>query len=98
MPKKTYSARIIAEINNFKEARKKLSTLSKKNYKPTYFPNSGVEFEYLIIRLFELSSMKVSYSSVRFATVPCPYCNKKRKQIVEQIDGVVYLGLAEQVY
>ncbi len=52
-------------------------TITAPKYSSTAFPNTGVEFEYLMIRLFELSGLQVCY----------PTSNK-----TEQIDGFVYLN------
>ncbi len=52
-------------------------TITEPKYSSTSFPNTGVEFEYLMIRLFELSNLHVCY----------PISNK-----IEQIDGFVYLN------
>lgn len=50
--------------------------ITEQNYKSCEFPNEGVEFEYLMVRLFELSGLQVSYSIA---------------SANEQIDGVIHL-------
>ncbi|GEM_PF-5725630 len=71
------SDRIISDVATFRDGKKKFKDISKDGYTSNIFPNAGVEFEYLMIRLFELSGLNICY----------PISEK-----TQQIDGVIYLN------
>ena len=71
------SDRIMSDVATFSDGKKKFKHISKDGYTTRIFPNVGVEFEYLMIRLFELSGLNICY----------PIAQQK-----EQIDGVIYLN------
>lgn len=68
---------ITTEVPGYRDGKKKFQAISKPGYKSILYPNVGVEFEYLVIRLFQLSGLSVCY----------PLSQKD-----EQIDGVIYLN------
>jgi len=69
--------KIISDVVNFRDGKKKYNKISKDGYSSKIYPNAGVEFEYLMIRLFELSGLNICYPI---------------QQKTEQIDGVIYLN------
>jgi len=91
MAGKDFAKKTIKDVADYNSALGKYSKITKKGYTPHYFPNTGVEFEHLMIRLFEMSGLNVCYSLINKKRVLCQYCNRTKEQIVEQIDGVVYL-------
>lgn len=68
---------ISVDAPDYKSCIKRFQAITTPDYSSTKYPNSGVEFEFLMIRLFELSNLYVCY----------PMPNK-----IEQIDGVIYLN------